>query len=270
MNCREFESVLADLASDRRMDEAARLLGLAHTETCTRCATLLAEERTLLAGLHAAVPNTEFETAPPWVERELRLAFRQRAMASSNSAVISRPPGIRQRPLWVLGAVALIMGALALSLLFRQRVPKSEPPQQVRRSSAPTSTRPVSEPPPSPPSAAVQQRPSGAAETVLAPAKRAHRPERRNAKGHALHRPKVGRELMAGSPGAENTTDFLPLGYGPAPDRLERGQIVRIRLPRMTLVSFGLPMNEARAREPIDAEVVLGEDGTARAIRFVH
>jgi hypothetical protein len=75
---------------------------------------------------------------------------------------------------------------------------------------------------------------------------------------------------MAGSSEAEVTTDFLPLGYGPSSSRLEHGQVVRIKLPRWALISFGLPMNEARAREPIEAEVVLGEDGTARAIRFVH
>ena len=45
--------------------------------------------------------------------------------------------------------------------------------------------------------------------------------------------------------------------------------MVRVRLPRSALAAFGLPMNEQRAEETIQADVVLGEDGLARAVRFV-
>jgi hypothetical protein len=51
---------------------------------------------------------------------------------------------------------------------------------------------------------------------------------------------------------------------------LEEGLVVRVELPRSALVSFGLPMNMERADERIKADVLLGNDGLARAIRFVH
>ena len=35
------------------------------------------------------------------------------------------------------------------------------------------------------------------------------------------------------------------------------------------LATFGIPMNEERAEEAIRADVLLGEDGLARAVRFV-
>jgi hypothetical protein len=46
--------------------------------------------------------------------------------------------------------------------------------------------------------------------------------------------------------------------------------MVRVELPRSALVSFGLPMNVERADERIKADVLVGDDGVARAIRFVR
>jgi hypothetical protein len=68
----------------------------------------------------------------------------------------------------------------------------------------------------------------------------------------------------------EVATEFLPLSYGDTVSSLQGGQLVRVRLPRTTLLTFGFPMSEERAPEPIKADVLLGEDGRARAIRFVH
>jgi hypothetical protein len=41
-------------------------------------------------------------------------------------------------------------------------------------------------------------------------------------------------------------------------------------LPRSALASLGLPMNVERANERVKADVLLGHDGLARAIRFVR
>ena len=41
-------------------------------------------------------------------------------------------------------------------------------------------------------------------------------------------------------------------------------------MPRSALVSFGLPMNIERANERIKADVLIGNDGVAHAIRFVR
>ena len=51
---------------------------------------------------------------------------------------------------------------------------------------------------------------------------------------------------------------------------LDGAPVVRMQLPRTVLVAFGLPMNPERAEEPINADVVLGPDGIARAVRFVN
>jgi hypothetical protein len=63
-------------------------------------------------------------------------------------------------------------------------------------------------------------------------------------------------------------TDFFPLTTV-ALDRHEPAQVVRIRLPRREMRRFGLPVSEELERSPVEADVVIGQDGIARAVRFV-
>jgi len=72
------------------------------------------------------------------------------------------------------------------------------------------------------------------------------------------------------SPLAELTTDFIPLVPCVGLDCFEGGQLVRVAMPRLALIFLGLPMNEQLAQEPVTADVLIGGDGVARAIRFVR
>lgn len=79
----------------------------------------------------------------------------------------------------------------------------------------------------------------------------------------------AARETYDAAP-AELATEFLPLLEPGSLHAIESGHVVRVRLPRSSLVAMGLPMNPDRAGESITADVLLGEDGVARAIRFVR
>jgi hypothetical protein len=69
----------------------------------------------------------------------------------------------------------------------------------------------------------------------------------------------------------ESVTEFISLVAGaPAATPLESGQLVRVQLPRAALASLGLPLNAERGNEPVKADVLLGNDGLARAIRLVR
>jgi hypothetical protein len=50
----------------------------------------------------------------------------------------------------------------------------------------------------------------------------------------------------------------------------ETTHLVRVELPRSALTSFGIPLDAERTGGRVKADVLLGEDGTARAIRFVR
>lgn len=68
----------------------------------------------------------------------------------------------------------------------------------------------------------------------------------------------------------EIATEFMPLVPGGTSASADGGQLVRVELPRSALVSMGLPLNVESSSERVKADVLLGEDGLARAIRFVR
>ena len=73
---------------------------------------------------------------------------------------------------------------------------------------------------------------------------------------------------LPSAPSREVVTGFLPLGYsGPEPDAY---QVVRVRMDRSSLAQFGLPVNMDRAEEPVDADLLVGDDGVPRAVRFIN
>lgn len=65
-------------------------------------------------------------------------------------------------------------------------------------------------------------------------------------------------------------TDFIPLVDASSMGASERGHLLRVRLDRTALLWIGLPMNEDLAESSILADVLIGDDGLARAVRFVR
>lgn len=63
-------------------------------------------------------------------------------------------------------------------------------------------------------------------------------------------------------------TEFFPLEEGPI--SIDRGSVVRVRVPRSAMFRVGLPVNMNRLNDSIQADLVLSEDGIARAVRFVQ
>jgi hypothetical protein len=77
-------------------------------------------------------------------------------------------------------------------------------------------------------------------------------------------------ETVGDADAAEIATDFIPLVQGGQFGQAEGGHLVRVELPRSAMASFGLPVNYERADGRVKADVLLGDDGIARAIRFVR
>jgi hypothetical protein len=75
----------------------------------------------------------------------------------------------------------------------------------------------------------------------------------------AVHRNPQPREVV---------TEFFPLIEDAPP--FERGELLRVSLPASAMRGVGLPVNEDRLTDMVQADVLVGQEGLARAIRFVR
>jgi hypothetical protein len=69
-------------------------------------------------------------------------------------------------------------------------------------------------------------------------------------------------------PPREAVTEFFPLMDDAPP--FERGELLRVSLPASAMRRVGLPVSEERLDDLVQADVLVGQEGLARAIRFVN
>ncbi len=62
---------------------------------------------------------------------------------------------------------------------------------------------------------------------------------------------------------------FIALPYGESGVPLEQGVVIRLDLPSADLVQFGVPPSLRPKSERVHAEFLIGQDGMARAVRFL-
>jgi hypothetical protein len=281
MSCRNIETIITELARGQMLEARVKEDALAHMENCKRCAGRFADEQALTAGLRAVAFNAATKETPMRVEAALLSAFRQGATTSphvSASNTSAKPVETPWLP-WSIAAAAaiLIFSVFALprllpansSELAGQRANQAQPAPSL----SPTITTPESE--------------SAQVNTEIQPDVLGS-PDEESADDLPLPRSSDRRRAIMQTAGLRNRptrnanniqpaasvneevmTDFLPLTYGGL-SQFEGGQVVRVELPRSALQSMGLPMNAERASERVKADVLLGHDGVARAIRFVR
>jgi hypothetical protein len=78
--------------------------------------------------------------------------------------------------------------------------------------------------------------------------------------------PKLASETIA----KNASNEYFPLTYLASATAMESGTVMRIQLSRSALISLGLPLNIERTDKLIKADLVVGDDGVARAIRLVQ
>jgi hypothetical protein len=86
----------------------------------------------------------------------------------------------------------------------------------------------------------------------------------------------IGRPLKSTNPSTpvpeevgESYQPFVPIPYVTPPGPYERIEIVRMELPVAALIAAGLPMRMADPGARVEADVALGQDGRARAVRLI-
>jgi hypothetical protein len=202
------------------------------------------DEETLTSSLKLLAEEMASLNAPPEVERELRKAFRARAVVA--------PIWRRYTGYLVAAGIAavLLIAASVIALRWRTDSPAQIRAQQIEQPQ-------IKEPP----------RVARVEEETIAEKSQARevaqKPRRRTVR-------RVPSSEVANHVSREIATDFMPLGYLNPATLQDGGQIIRVELPRSALLNFGLPVNMDRYNEKVKADVLLGADGLARAIRFVQ
>jgi hypothetical protein len=262
MKCSEFELIVSDLAHGRVIDDVEREPALAHATGCHVCAARLADEQRLSAGLKALADFEENRNVPQRVETALLARFRQNMLKEPVQPVKIHRVNI---PRWAWAAAAVVL--VALSLIVAGTI----------RQNSGTSQKIVEKPTPATRETIVVQPDKLSAVENNPKVQRTHKPKRA---GQVLTQKKpvvpisdrvmIKEEMTLYIGEQEITTDFMPVLFSADTQPMERGQLIRVQMPRSALLKFGLPMNFERANVPVKADLLIGDDGLAQAIRFVR
>jgi hypothetical protein len=264
MNCMDFQSIVLELDRDDGVIEPA----LAHAATCADCEARLESARELRAALKALARQDDPMEAPAHVEAALLATIRGgRAVVGSgfSSRRLLTVPGFR---LALAAAAALILVALATFIIYTRS--RGEAPTMARKDSVPSSPGGAKDSKKGDPKESIPRNGSAAPDEATEHGPQAIAQDRGPARNKARRLSRRNSNSPEGDDSNEIATDYFPISYGSYMQPLDSGQIVRIKLPRSALMNYGLPVDPLRADEAIKADVVIGNDGMARAIRFVH
>ncbi len=273
MNCQEFDQIFHEVVRSQPMDASQREQALAHSAICQNCAARLANARSLAKGLATLAATTEHHSAPSRVEDVLLAAFRQQTVTAAlpaKSNVVAFPARQNRVSLWALAAAAVLLIAFGIIAV-----------SQWKKAPANSLTRELATVPGPAPSPETMQIYGVHSEALVATFNQSRKPVtfRKTIKVSAqsddgfLVSSSMGEFTpLAHSPNAQQeiATDFLPLAYEAADQPMESGQVIRIQIPRTALASFGLPINPERTNDTVKADLLLADDGSARAIRFIR
>lgn len=253
MNCQEFELIAGELASDQLMSAKTRVNALAHARTCASCASCLANERMLEANLISLADSTAAE-APARLKQSLRAAFdAQYAKPAAAPNVIQMPVRTNQWR-WALAAAAAVVVFLAVAGAIWQRGQFSKTKELVLTTSPTPVLHPVA-PDPTPEPVRMQ----------LANHNKIKERAMTNRLVPARQRLKSSRREEG-----EVAANYIPLTYSAHSGFPQDKLVVRVDVPRSTLISMGLPLNAERGNEMVKADLMVGVDGVPLAIRFVR
>lgn len=258
MNCVEFSHVVIDITREQILEARARTAAMDHVGSCDDCRIRLEKERNLSTQLHAlAVAMMPLSGASQMNPRVI-------ATLRSQSNVLSLRKKMRRRKTWAAAAAAIVLLVIGLTVQLRNalltpRISAVDLPYTAEiQVPHPESVPKISSGLPSKSSQNFVRGKSNALPRHFLSLRSSNSASTRFPLGST----KNTRNEIA--------TDFFAIGDTSASSLADGGQLVRVELPRSALMRFGLPLNMDRASEKVKADVLVGSDGIARAIRFVE
>lgn len=271
MNCREFNELLNELASDRLLDALARKRALVHAGGCESCARQLAAQRALSAGLVEFAEVTSRELPPARIKHQLRAVVAERrtvsatssVSASASATVLAFKPAAKpqwQRQAWAIAATILVL--FTVSTVLWKHTPNAEPRALAGKTTPTPQTETVVDKTPVPAVGTAADLPPGKDQLA----------QRQVVKQQATRRVRVSSPVTVGTRADEQelVSEFVPLTLDTDERALANGTLVRLEVPRARLIALGLPLRVEAERDTINAEVMMGDNGVAYAIRVVR
>ena len=272
MNCHEFEAMVVDLVRGEGVGPELVTRCWAHAANCPHCAEHLLQQEKLTAGLAVLASQTDQPVLQNQFEDALRREFRRQfanreGMQRGHVLTIATPQsGLRFKPSWTWAAVAAaILLASAVGILA-VRARSTNHFTQTAQDKTPAQAG-ITHPPNAVENAATQP-----ASPLVSQAQRDSAPsvsKKSHAEGGKKNLSPASRPAKRLNPDDEVATSFYPLPYGSGLGMDDGWQIVRVSLRPDALASLGLDLPTVPAGT-VQADLVLGEDGMARAIRFVE
>jgi hypothetical protein len=254
MNCQRFEDVVNDIAREQILEVTVRSEALGHARECRHCAVRLEDELALTLRLRDLATSFKPAGASERVKAQLLSAFGEMSSVGS-------PPFRSRKLYWVSAIAAMLLIMFAVSIFQLRRAKPAVPARNAGNDVAV-----IYETLPAPRPSSSSMSTSAAPHTPVLTTQKTVLTARHGRRGATVTnraKPDVGGNN-------EIATDFLPVTYGGVANLEDGGRMVRVELPRSAMASFGLPVNMDRANERVKADVLLGVDGLAHAIRFVR
>jgi hypothetical protein len=240
MTCHELREALVDHARDALTGAGSRAAMESHLEYCHACALEYARQRALTEGLRAVARASAHESASSTLEGRLMDAF------AAQASVVPAPAVRRRLSPWLAAAASIaIVGGLAYGVAGRLKTETTGVPLKLDATG-------------------VRLKPDATEEVRLKP----------DATGDATNTPNTGSARRppsrpAARPGLK-MDDFVTLPGAIGLPSFESGRIVRVDLPVSSLPAYGVELVPDAARNEVQADVLVGQDGQARAIRLVR
>jgi hypothetical protein len=234
MRCEEFEAIGLDAEREASLSEVERVAAREHANTCSRCAALQDSWQAAGVELRALAEDTATAQAPARVEMRLRQEFRTQhvTLKVRRTAVVAA---------WALAAAAVLVGAVSW------RTWRHRQDEETRRhlNSVPAATK------------FPENNTSGGANH-----------ESPAAVPNGIQQPGSAEAANSETLVADNELSgftFLPGAF--AADTGD-AEILRVRMQRGALGALGLPVNEERAADWIQVDLLVGNDGLPEAVRL--
>jgi hypothetical protein len=261
MNCKEFQTMAVELARRRSSDVDETGVALMHLRDCAACRMRLAEERMLTLRLHHASQRMPSSNIPERVDTAVLSAFERHRRRLGR---VSAARVMRARRIWIAAGTALAAAALILSFWTNKGADAPRLlPEENGASAAHTA----------PDMSGQDDALRMGVESTLEPREigtRGSAPPEPNAQATADFSTREPDRLVSTDQTPTGEVDFIPIPLGVNDVGLQVGPIVRVEVSGAVLDSLGFPISGDLHGRRIQAEMMLGEDGRARAIRFVR